>query len=102
MQQQGTEPANQTAVLDTGLACLAMLARFHNVAVSPEQLSHEYVEDEQLFAKAEILMAARQLDLKAKAVRTTFERLDRTPLPAIACANDGSFLSLPVLIKTTS
>ncbi|WP_434577366.1 type I secretion system permease/ATPase [Pseudomonas sp. Z5-35] len=91
MQQQGTEPANQTAVLDTGLACLAMLARFHNVAVSPEQLSHEYVEDEQLFAKAEILMAARQLDLKAKAVRTTFERLDRTPLPAIACANDGSF-----------
>lgn len=91
MQEQGTETAKQTAVLDTGLACLAMLARFHNVAVSPEQLSHEYVEDGQVFGKAEILMAARKLDLKVKAIRTSVERLDRTPLPAIACANDGSF-----------
>jgi len=91
MQEQGTQTAKQTAVLDTGLACLAMLARFHNVAVSPEQLSHEYVEDGQVFGKAEILMAARKLDLKVKAVRTPVERLDRTPLPAIACANDGSF-----------
>lgn len=91
MQEQGTGAAKQTVELDTGLACLAMLARFHNVAVSPEQLTHEYVEDGQVFGKAEILMAARQLDLKAKAVRTTFERLERTPLPAIACAKDGRF-----------
>jgi ATP-binding cassette, subfamily B, bacterial HlyB/CyaB len=28
-------------VVDTGLTCLVMLARFHNVAVSAEQLSHE-------------------------------------------------------------
>ncbi|WP_338510768.1 type I secretion system permease/ATPase [Pseudomonas trivialis] len=91
MQEQGTETAKQTAVLDTGLACLAMLARFHNVAVSPEQLAHEYVEDGQVFGKAEILMAARQLDLKAKVVDTTYERLAKTPLPAIACANDGRF-----------
>ena len=30
-------------VVETGLTCLEMLARFHNVAVSAEQLSHEHV-----------------------------------------------------------
>ncbi|MCP1445045.1 subfamily B ATP-binding cassette protein HlyB/CyaB [Pseudomonas sp. GGS8] len=90
MQEQGTSPG-PSAVLDTGLACLAMLARFHNVAVSTEQLTHEYVAEGQLFGKAEILLATRQLDLKAKAIRTTFERLGQTPLPAIACASDGGF-----------
>ena len=90
MQEQGTSPG-PSAALDTGLACLAMLARFHNVAVSTEQLTHEYVAEGQLFGKAEILLATRQLDLKAKAIRTTFERLGQTPLPAIACAGDGGF-----------
>ncbi|MEX0165145.1 type I secretion system permease/ATPase [Pseudomonas brassicacearum] len=90
MQEQGISPG-PSAALDTGLACLAMLARFHNVAVSTEQLTHEYVAEGQLFGKAEILLATRQLDLKAKAIRTTFERLGQTPLPAIACASDGGF-----------
>lgn len=91
MQEQGITPGPSATALDTGLACLAMLARFHNVAVSPEQLAHEYVAEGQLFGKAEILLATRQLDLKAKAIRTTFERLGQTPLPAIACATDGGF-----------
>lgn len=77
--------------VDTGLTCLVMLARFHNVAVSAEQLSHEYVSQGQPFGKAEILLASRKLELKAKAIKTTFERLAQTPLPAIACAIDGRF-----------
>ncbi|MBB6341632.1 ABC-type bacteriocin/lantibiotic exporter with double-glycine peptidase domain, partial [Pseudomonas fluvialis] len=39
-QGQGQSPA-----VDTGLACLVMLARFHNVAASPEQLAHEFAAD---------------------------------------------------------
>lgn len=89
MQESLASP--EAAPLDTGLACLAMLARFHNVAVSPEQLAHEYLASGKQFAKAEILMAARKLTLKAKAISTSVERLEQTPLPAIACANDGSF-----------
>lgn len=91
MQEHSTPPGPSAAGLETGLACLAMLARFHNVAVSVEQLTHEYVAEGQRFGKAEILLATRQLDLKAKAIRTTFERLGQTPLPAIACASDGGF-----------
>lgn len=60
---------------DTGLACLVMLARFHNVAVSPEQLAHEYLNTGQLFTQPELQLAAKQLGLKAKGVRSSFERV---------------------------
>ncbi|WP_295485206.1 type I secretion system permease/ATPase [uncultured Pseudomonas sp.] len=91
MEQSGAGQAQNKNVVDTGLACFGMLARFHNVAVSPEQLAHEHLADGQLFGRSEILFAARQLDLKAKTVCITHERLTKTPLPSIACDNNGSF-----------
>ncbi|AYC32735.1 type I secretion system permease/ATPase [Pseudomonas cavernae] len=90
MSDEHQGPAVQ-AEADTGLACLVMLARFHNVAASPEQLAHEYVEDGRQFAKPELLLAAKQLGLKAKFVRSKVERLAYTPLPAIAASQDGRF-----------
>ncbi|RJG13480.1 type I secretion system permease/ATPase [Pseudomonas cavernicola] len=90
MSDEHQGPAVQAEV-DTGLACLVMLARFHNVAASPEQLAHEYVADGRQFAKAELLLASKQLGLKAKFVRSKVERLIDTPLPAIAASPDGSF-----------
>ncbi|NWD66972.1 type I secretion system permease/ATPase [Pseudomonas gingeri] len=91
MQGQGEGAAQPSDTLDTGLACLVMLARFHSVAASAEQLAHEYVAQGQQFGKAEILLASRQLQLKSKSVRSKFDRLSQTPLPAIACADDGSY-----------
>ncbi|THF65229.1 type I secretion system permease/ATPase [Pseudothauera rhizosphaerae] len=76
---------------DTGLACLVMLARFHKIAAAPEQLAHEYTESGQPFGKAELLLAARALGLKAKPVRSTAGRLSHSPLPAIALGHDGRF-----------
>lgn len=77
--------------IDTGLACLVMMARLHNVAASPEQIKHEYAVDGKPLGRAEILLAARKLKLKAKMVKTKYDRLVQTPLPAIACDKDGSF-----------
>ncbi|MCU1740708.1 MULTISPECIES: type I secretion system permease/ATPase [unclassified Pseudomonas] len=91
MHGQGEGAAQPSDTLDTGLACLVMLARFHSVAASAEQLAHEYVAQGQQFGKAEILLASRQLQLKSKSVRSKFDRLPQTPLPAIACADDGSY-----------
>jgi subfamily B ATP-binding cassette protein HlyB/CyaB len=76
---------------DSGLACLVMLARFHNVAASAEQLAHEFTPPGASFGKAELLLAARKLGLKAKLARSTRERLSHTPLPALAFSNDGRF-----------
>lgn len=77
--------------VDSGLACLVMLARFHNLAASAEQLSHEYAEDGRVFGRTEMLLAAKQLGLKAKTTTSKFERLPHIPLPAIATDNRGEF-----------
>ncbi|SER39995.1 ATP-binding cassette, subfamily B, HlyB/CyaB, partial [Pseudomonas cuatrocienegasensis] len=84
-------PSEPSQRLDTGLACLVMLARFHNVAASAEQLAHEYAEDGRTFGKVELLLAAKKLGLKAKSARSSLGRLSQTPLPAIACDQDGRF-----------
>jgi subfamily B ATP-binding cassette protein HlyB/CyaB len=70
--------------IDSGLACLVMMARLHGVAVDPDQLAHEHVRSDRPFGTAEILLAARHLGLQAKAVRVGLDRLARTPLPAVA------------------
>ncbi|KAF2410195.1 type I secretion system permease/ATPase [Pseudomonas antarctica] len=82
---------------DTGLVCLVMLARFHSVAASAEQLAHEFAPANQPFTQRELLLAARKLGLKAKSVNTTIARLDRTPLPAIAANGDGTFFIIAKL-----
>ena len=82
------------APLDTGLVCLVMLARLHGVAADADQLAHEYRVDGKAFDKHELLLAARQLGLQAKAVHVRPERLARTPLPAIARGTDGGFFIL--------
>lgn len=79
---------------DSGLECLVTLARFHNIAASAEQLRHEFVGGTQTFNRDQLLLAARKLGLKAKAVDTRPERLAQTPLPAIAEAVDGTFFIL--------
>jgi subfamily B ATP-binding cassette protein HlyB/CyaB len=91
------ESADSTPDMDTGIACLVMLARFHNVAASAEQLCYQLSSSAQLFGQTELLLAARKLGLKAKSVQTTISRLDRTPLPAIATARDGSFFIIAKL-----
>lgn len=84
-QQQAAPP------IDTGLACLIMLARFHNIAAEAAQLAHEFQPDGAPFGKTDILLAAKKLELKAKSVRTDASRLDLTPLLALACDLDGEF-----------
>ncbi|WP_106803726.1 type I secretion system permease/ATPase [Pseudomonas sp. S5D5] len=77
--------------VDTGLACLVVLARLHDIAVSAEQLAHEFGPEGRSCAKQELLLAAMKSGLKAKAIRTTTGHLNQTPLPAIATDLDGTF-----------
>jgi ATP-binding cassette, subfamily B, bacterial HlyB/CyaB len=77
--------------VDTGLACLVMLARFHHISAEPAQLQHQFCAPSQLFGVQQILLASKQLGLKAKRVTTTYERLSTTPLPAMAVDKQGGF-----------
>jgi subfamily B ATP-binding cassette protein HlyB/CyaB len=89
-----TESPGPSGSVDSGLACLLVLARFHGLAADAVQLAHLFRENGQPFAEREILLAAQSLQLKAKAVDSRPDRLLKLPLPAIAIGVDGNFLVL--------
>src|SRR5713101_2034301 len=77
---------------DQGLAALVALLRFHGLGADPRQIRHSY--GAKAIGVSEMLRCAKELGLKARAVTTRWERLARTPLPAIASLRDGGFLIL--------
>lgn len=83
----GGSPGAGPSETDTGLACLVLLARLHGVAAEPAQLAHEFATGAP-FGVSEILLAAKQLGLKAKEARSDISRIDKLPLPAIAIRED--------------
>lgn len=80
-----------TTHIDTGLACLIMLARLHAITADPDQLAHRFKNDGEPFSRTEILLASKEIGLKAKPVNTKPSRLDKTPLPALATDPEGKF-----------
>ena len=88
------ESPSSSLLQDPGLTCLVMLARFHQIAADPDQLVHQFKASGDAFGKTEILLAAKHLGLQAKPVKTTLDRLDRTPLPAMAVDNEGGYFIL--------
>ncbi len=85
---------NSTGRLDTGLAALTMLARFHQVAADPAQLQHQFGTHEHPFQEGDVIRAARHLQLKARSFKTTLAKLEKLPLPAIAQNHEGEFFIL--------
>jgi subfamily B ATP-binding cassette protein HlyB/CyaB len=95
-----SQTAQSQSVTDTGLVCLLMLARFFQVPVNTEELQHQYSQAGKTFNETDILRCAKDLKFKARAVESRWERLVKTPLPAIAFRKDGSFLILAKLAET--
>jgi ATP-binding cassette, subfamily B, bacterial HlyB/CyaB len=89
MQQMQADSAAAGNTLDSGLAALVLMLRFHGVAVEPAQISHQLAGS--TVGVNEILRVAKDFKLKARAIASSWERLGRTALPAIAVLRDGSF-----------
>lgn len=77
---------------DSGLVCFVLLARLHGLASDPAQLRHEYLQGSQAFGIVEMLRAAKHLGLKGRSIRSDWERLSATTLPAIARLRDDRFI----------
>src|SRR5262249_34323378 len=88
--ERPVSPANDYAA--PGLEALVTLLHFHGAAADREQIRHRLGTAR--IGAAEMLRCARDLGLKARACRTKWSRLGRTPLPAIASLRDGRFLLL--------
>ena len=86
-----TDLPEPTFMPDSGLACLVMLARYHDVVASPEHLSHAFLSSEKHFTTTLLLQAFQSIELKARSLHCNMARLARTPLPAIALDANGSY-----------
>jgi subfamily B ATP-binding cassette protein HlyB/CyaB len=77
---------------DPGLTVLVALLRFQGIGADPEQVRHRM--GMATIGVPEMLRYAKELGLKAKVRRSTWERLATTPQPSIAVLRDGGYLLL--------
>jgi len=75
--------------VDTGLLSLILVARYHGLPTDAGQLRHRFVASGDVIGSRDLLRAARYLGLKAREVSSSFDRLAKTALPAIARHKDG-------------
>jgi len=105
-------PDFQTFYPDSGLLCLVAMARFHQMAVEPTQIQHQFgrvknppqspfdkggsapAQGDLYMGDTEILRAAKALNFKSSLVKTRSADLSNATLPAIAKALDGSYFIL--------
>ena len=78
---------------DSGIYCMVLVARFHQLPADPAQLQHEFGIGGQVLASNDLLRCARHLHLKARLCKQLpASKLAMVPLPAIARQQDGHYV----------
>ncbi|MEE2933393.1 MAG: type I secretion system permease/ATPase [Pseudomonadota bacterium] len=88
------KPPADSQKIDTGAACLVLLLRFFGIPGDVEAIRHEFGEAEKPLGVQDVLRAARKFGLKSRSIKTTWDRLRKTSLPAIAQTHNGNFFVL--------
>lgn len=83
----GTSPRD-----DSALIAYATVLALHRIAVDPAQLRHALGHERPVDADDLKRLAGRQDDVRAKAIRTSWDKLAQTPLPALANGPSGWFI----------
>ena len=74
----------------SNLDALCLLARLHHVAADPASLAHRLgLAPGDAVSPEVLLLAAQQLGLQARRVKSSVDRLTLTPLPALALMREG-------------
>ncbi len=78
---------------DSGIQCLAIIARYHQLNADPAQLRHEFGNGDRALQDVDLLPIAHKLQLHARCRDgIQLDRLSELPLPAIARLDDGQFV----------
>lgn len=77
---------------DSGLIAWATVLALHQIAVDPAQLRHALGHERPIDADDLKRLARRQEDVRARSIRTSWDKLARTPLPALANGPSGWFV----------
>ncbi|WP_408590174.1 type I secretion system permease/ATPase [Novosphingobium sp.] len=78
--------------LTSGPIALAAMLAIHRIAADPAQLRHDLGHSDAASGRDLVRLARRYTDVRARIVDSRFERLARTPLPALANGPEGWFL----------
>lgn len=86
---QNVEPRK----LDTGIICLAIIAKILGIPADEAQLRRAYaVSDADGIDTMTLLRAAGELGLKSRLVTSSPQRFIKTPLPAIVILKNGNYI----------
>jgi subfamily B ATP-binding cassette protein HlyB/CyaB len=77
---------------ESGLVAFAALLAMHRIAVDPAQLRHSLGHSHPIGSADLLRLAKHEKDVRARAVRTHYDKLGRTPLPALANGPRGWFI----------
>lgn len=80
--------------IDTGLSSFITIARFHEIVIDADKVSHELALHGRMMTSMDILLAAKKFGLKAREAEISFDRLPKMTLPAIVELKDGSYIIL--------
>jgi subfamily B ATP-binding cassette protein HlyB/CyaB len=83
-------PTASEAPRDTGGLALAFVLQLLGIPADAAKIRHE-LGTEAALGEADLLRAARKFPVKARALRSHWDRLARTALPALAQLSDGSW-----------
>ena len=83
--------AVQPSAIDTGLASLCLIARFLGIPGEPGELARRHLTGSSGASAEDLVRIARKLGLRARLAATKWDRLAKTPLPAIAEDRRGEF-----------
>ncbi|MDE2579949.1 MAG: type I secretion system permease/ATPase [Hyphomicrobiales bacterium] len=90
--QERSKTFAQPAPVDSGLACLAVVAGYYRIAADPAQLKHQLALSGRPAAAEDLLRAANLLGLKARAISgVTADRLAKLPFPVIVGLAAGGY-----------
>lgn len=69
--------------IDAGLYSFVNIARFHNIPADPDQIIHALAIGEEGMQEGDILRAAKEFKLKARASAVEYDTLAKVPLPVV-------------------
>jgi subfamily B ATP-binding cassette protein HlyB/CyaB len=93
----GATPEVMAAEKNVGAVALAFALQVLSVPADAAEISHQ--SGKSALDEVDILRAARRFPVKARAVKSNFDRLLRTPLPALAALKDDSWLVIGKVVE---
>jgi subfamily B ATP-binding cassette protein HlyB/CyaB len=82
----------EAEAVDTGLLSLCLIARHFGIPADPDEIARRHLASSKVASKEDLVRVARKLGLKSRIVATRWDRLAKTPVPAIVENKDGTFL----------